>query len=130
MPEPPKIKTKAKTAKQRREELQAKLPRKVLIFGKEFEVVVTNLKGLHGDCDEDKYIIRLHQNLDIDTARKTLFHETIHAALAVSGHKYMLEDKDGDGKHEEALVRMLEQAFYHIVDVDKLQVKTDLSIDK
>lgn len=113
---PPK-KKKTITAKEKREELQASLPRKVEIFGKEFDIVITNLKGLHGDCDTAKGVIRIHQNCSIESARSTLFHEAIHAALAVSGQNEMLREDQ-----EEALVRMLEHAFYRIVNVDKLDV--------
>lgn len=111
------------TVKERREILENSLPRRIAVFGKIFEVQITNLKGLHGDCNEDTQVIRLHQALDLQAAKRTLFHEAIHAALAVSGHKYMLlEDEKDDGKHEEALVRMLEQAFADCMDVSKLAV--------
>lgn len=106
-----------RTVKQKKEDLQAALPSCINVFGKEFDIIITNLKGLHGDCDATKGVIRIHQNSSIESARSTLFHESIHAALAVSGQNEMLREDQ-----EEALVRMLEHAFYHIVDVNKLRL--------
>lgn len=106
-----------KTAAQKKQELTAKLPTAINIFGREFQIVITNLKGLHGDCDAQKNVIRIHQNCTPEQARSTLFHEAVHAALAVSGHNEMLKEDQ-----EEAIVRMFEHAFYHIVDVDKLRL--------
>lgn len=103
------------TAKQKREVIQKALPNKISILGKEFKVVVTALKGLHGDCDVDKRVIRIHQNSTVESARETLFHESLHAAFAVSGLKEIITDEQ-----EEAIVRMIEHSIYHIVDVDKL----------
>lgn len=106
----------AKTAKQKREELQKALPESVQIFGRQFKVVVTNLKGLHGECDPDKNIIRIHQGVGVESAKQTLFHEAVHAAFAVSGQSELLKEEQ-----EEAIVRMIENAFLHIVDIDKLR---------
>ena len=103
--------------------LQAVLPAAINVLGKTFTVQVTSLKGLHGDCNPDTGVIRIHQNLTPETAQMTLFHEAVHAAFAQSGQNEML--KEGQ---EEALVRMIENSFYHIVNVSKLSVdaeKTD-----
>lgn len=105
------------TIKQRRDALAEALPRAISILGREFSVAVTNLKHLHGDMDDDKSLIRIHQNLSIEEARTTLFHEAVHAAFFVSGHKEMLKEEQ-----EEAIVRMIEHAFYKIVEVEKLAV--------
>jgi hypothetical protein len=113
-------KKKSLTAKQKKEDLQAVLPKSITVLGKQFEVIVTNLKGLHGDCDATKGVIRIHQNCTIEVARSTLFHEAIHAALDVSGQGEMLREDQ-----EEALVRMLEHTFYHIVDINKLGINYD-----
>ena len=110
-----KARANAATAKQKRELLQGLLPKEISILGKPFKITVTNLKGSHGDCNEDTYEIRIHQNLEIEQARMTLFHESIHAALAISGHKQMLKEDQ-----EEALVRMLEQTYADCIDIDKL----------
>lgn len=103
------------TQKQRKENLQNQLPAEIIVLGKTFKVNVSNLKGLYGDCDTHSKVIRIHQGLDINQARITLFHEAIHASFAISGHSYCLSDEQ-----EEGIVRMLEHAFYHCVDVDKL----------
>lgn len=103
------------TAKQKREAIKTALPASISILGKTFKVTVTSLRGLHGDCDIDKKIIRVNQNSSIEDARETLFHESLHAAFAVSGLKEIITDEQ-----EEAIVRMIEHSIYHIVDVDKL----------
>lgn len=87
-------------------------------MGRKLDIVITNLKGLHGDFNIDKNHIRIHQNQTIDEARATLFHEALHAALAISGQNEMLKEDQ-----EEALVRLLEHAFNHIVDIDKLSAE-------
>jgi Zn-dependent peptidase ImmA (M78 family) len=108
-------KSAALTTKKKREALQADLPNKITVLGRAFEVVITNLKGLHGDCNLDKNVIRIHQNCTPEQARVTLFHEAVHAALAVSGHNEMLKENQ-----EEALVRMMEHAFNSCIDINKL----------
>jgi hypothetical protein len=77
--------------------------------------MITNLKGLCGDFSCDKNLIRIHQAQDLETARCTLFHECIHAALAISGHNEMLTESQ-----EEAIVRLLEHTFSDSIDVNLL----------
>lgn len=104
-----------KTSKDKKLALAAQLPSSVSIFGREIKVLVTTLKGLHGDFTADTNTIRIHQTSDIYAARATLFHEAIHAALTISGQNEMMKEDQ-----EEGLVRCLEHAFMHIVDIDKL----------
>lgn len=103
------------TIKAKKKALIDNLPSTVIIFGKQFDVQVTRLKDLYGDFSESKRLIRIHQELDIEAARETLFHEALHAAFAISGQRELLDEK-----HEEGLVRMLEHAFYHMLDINKL----------
>ena len=108
---------KPKATAKKKADIEAALPSHVSIFGRKIKVVITNLKGLHGDFSIDKNLIRIHQAVPVESAKDTLFHECVHAALAISGHNEMFSEQQ-----EEALVRMIEHAFAHIVDVDKLKV--------
>lgn len=108
---------KPTSAAKKRAELAASLPKSVSILGRTIKVTVTNLKGLHGDFSIDKSLIRIHQAVPAASAKDTLFHECLHAALAISGHNELMSEGQ-----EEGLVRMLEHAFSQIVDVDKLKV--------
>ena len=110
-------KKKTVTVKQKRQNLTDSLPAAVTVLGKTFKVTVTNLKGLYGDCDVGAGVIRIHQGLDVDVAKKTLFHEAIHAALGVSGHNEMLKEDQ-----EEAIVRMFEHAFSNCMNLDKISL--------
>ena len=100
--------------------LENNLPRQISVLGKLFDVKITKLKGCYGDCDDSKAQIRIHNNLDLDIALSTLFHEAIHAAFAVSGQNQLIKEE-----HEEGLVRMLEHAFKDIVDIKKLAPALD-----
>lgn len=106
---------KSKRNNKKKLELELQLPKTIMIFGKEFKVIVTSLKGLHGDCNIGNLTIRIHQNLTKEEALSTLFHEAIHASLGISGLNEMLTENQ-----EEAIVRMLEHAFADIVDITKL----------
>lgn len=101
----------------KKQELIDFLPKSITIFGREIKITVTNLKGLHGDFQIDKNLIRIHQSVPLESAKHTLFHEALHAAFAISGHNETLAENQ-----EEAIVRMIEHAFCHIVDIDKLKV--------
>ncbi len=109
-----------KTQKNKKEILIKAIPSEITVFGRKLKVTITNLKGLHGDFNIDKNLIRLHQNQTVEEARATLFHEALHAAFALSGHGEMLKDNQ-----EESLIRMLEHAFFHIIDVNKLTTGID-----
>lgn len=107
-------KKRAETVKQQKELLVSSLPEKISVLGRVFDIKVTNLKGLYGDCTPQKGIIRLSQSQTLEEAKATLFHEAVHAALFVSGMNELL------GEKEEALVRCFEHTFSHIVDINKL----------
>ena len=92
------------------------IPATIEILGVEFKVKVVKLKGVYGDCDTDKRVIRLDSSLSKSDRERTLFHEAIHAALRVSGFAELLSDE----KQEEALTVMLENAFSRAIDVEKL----------
>lgn len=101
--------------------LESSLPSVVTIFGKDFKVSITALKGLLGDCDTDSKVIRIHQNQTKNDALNTLFHEMLHAAFGISGIREILKEDQ-----EEAIVRMIEHAFADAMDVYKL-AKKDVS---
>lgn len=105
---------KPKRLNKNKQLLQSELPSSVSILGRELKVTVTNLKGLHGDFSLDKSLIRIHQSVPVESAKDTLFHEMIHAALAISGHNEMLTEGQ-----EEAIVRMMEHAFSGYFDIKK-----------
>lgn len=106
---------KSKRVNKKKLELESQLPKSITILGKEFKIVVTSLKGLHGDCNVSDKLIRIHQNLTKDEALSTLFHEAIHGALGISALNEMLSEN-----LEEAIVRLIENAFADIVDITKL----------
>jgi hypothetical protein len=83
------------------------LPKTVKVSGKEFQVKVSDLtaEGLHGDVDVEKRLIRIGKGT-LAIQKSTLFHERIHAALALGGVSALLSDK-----LEEAIVLCIEHAF-------------------
>ena len=77
------------------------------VLGRQYTIRVVNLpKNLYGDCDHDKAVIRLSRRLG--DLSETLVHEVIHASLAESGVKYLLDVTDG---LEEAVVRAVEHGL-------------------
>lgn len=83
------------------------LPKTIKIGGVTFKIVVTN-QGLdsddHGAMSWDDKKITLSPQIKTKSELKTvLYHEMAHAALAVSGMKWLWSDET-----EEAVVRMLE----------------------
>ena len=91
-----------------------KLPESITIFGVVFKVERSYLDGLMGQCDRDDHTIKIHQDLSEKEAKHTLVHEALHGALAITGQSDLLKDK-----HEEGLVRMLENYLVDIIDYDK-----------
>jgi len=101
----------------KKHDLGDSLPKFVYVFGKKIPVIITSLKDLHGDFNLETNEIRISKDYDLESAKSTLFHECLHAALAISGQNELLNEK-----REEALVRMLEHAFAHSIDFDKLSL--------
>jgi len=98
------------------------LPTKINIFGRDILVRREEMKeGEFGEYEQHKYLIKISKRSDINEARQTLFHEAIHAALHISGLSMVLPDNDGIDL-EEAIVVCLENAFGHLIDVDKFKL--------
>ena len=95
------------------------LPKKIKVLGIEFEIKLCTLKDEFGDCTIDTRLIRVDKHQGLDQALITVWHEAIHAALAVSGLNELLAPTDG---LEEAIVRCLEHSFADIVDIYKLAI--------
>ena len=94
--------------------LESQLPKEVTILGQKVKVVVTALKGLHGDFNGETLVIRINQNATIESAQSTLFHEMLHACLKISGLGELLNEK-----LEEGIVSMLEIALRPFIILQK-----------
>ena len=116
----------SEVVKARKLAIEAVLPSKVSIMGRTFDVKVMNLKGCAGDCTVADSLIRIHQAQSVESAKATLWHEAIHAALGISGLTELLEAKNDS--LEEAIVRCIEHAFADVVNVDKLSISDKNSL--
>ena len=83
------------------------IPPTIDVGGIEFKVVLSKIKDF-GDMDIDTKTIRVRADLKPEEAFDTLMHETIHAALAVSGLTNILDDDN----LEEAIVRMTDYLIF------------------
>jgi hypothetical protein len=91
------------------------LPASLKILGATFRVEVCDLEDpatevLFGTCDVDKRVIRINKNVSAADARKTLFHESLHAALGIAGLDHSLP-----GPLEESVVVCLENAMWPLL---------------
>lgn len=126
------VKPKAtELAKIKKNKLEAALPSQISVLGQVFTVKVANLKGISGDCSVHDRVIRIHQNQDIESAKATLWHESLHAALGVAGLAELLDHQMSahGGTLEEAIVVCLENSFRHAISLDNLAVKNNLTTD-
>lgn len=94
------------------------------VLGRPYQVKVAKFtKDLHGDCDNDKAVIRLNRRYP-DTLTEALVHETLHAILHQSGVRFLLDSTDG---LEEAIVRAIEHGLItaNLIreDLDDLEVE-------
>jgi energy-converting hydrogenase A subunit M len=83
------------------------IPTKIDVGGIEFKVILSKIKDF-GDMDIDTKTIRVRADLKPEEAFDTLMHETVHAALAVSGLTNILDDDN----LEEAIVRMTDYLIF------------------
>jgi len=83
------------------------IPPTIDVGGIEFKVVLSKIKDF-GDMDIDTKTIRVRADLKPEEAFDTLMHETVHAALAVSGLTNILDDDN----LEEAIVRMTDYLIF------------------
>ena len=83
------------------------IPSTIDVGGIEFKVVLSKIKDF-GDMDIDTKTIRVRADLKPEEAFDTLMHETVHAALAVSGLTNILDDDN----LEEAIVRMTDYLIF------------------
>lgn len=84
-----------------------KLPKSISILGVTFKVEEdpSMPDEEYGETDIEKRLIRMNPK-HRDSYLESWWHECFHAAMGVSGHAFLLDEK-----HEEAIVRMLEHAF-------------------
>ncbi len=83
------------------------LPDTIQVGGVDFKIVLSKIKDF-GDMDIDTKTIRVRAGLKPEEAFDTLMHETVHAALAVSGLTNILDDYN----LEEAIVRMTDYVVF------------------
>ena len=83
------------------------IPPRIDVGGIEFKVILSKIKDF-GDMDIDTKTIRVRADLKPEEAFDTLMHETVHAALAVSGLTNILDDDN----LEEAIVRMTDYLIF------------------
>jgi hypothetical protein len=96
------------------------IPRSINILGRKVKVHVGTIPNdLMGMCEGPKLLISIADNQTEDEAKSTLFHESLHMAIYLSGLSNIIVNED----IEEALVTMLENGFQHAVDVSKLEIK-------
>jgi hypothetical protein len=114
------VKTKKKTAKEIKSEVEKLLPSHIYVLGKKVEIVVTTGVKAEGDFDPYRHKIRINPAQGVEKAKETLFHESVHAVWAYSGlNQLMSEDL------EEAVTRALDYGISRAVDVTKLENMED-----
>lgn len=84
-----------------------RLPSAIKVLGVEFKIRLMPAVDDHGACDGPHRLIMVSEEQDQDEAESTLLHETIHAALFVSGHSETL-----GSEREEGIVLALEHALH------------------
>jgi len=87
-----------------------KLPEKITILGYHIKVKAASLEEDHGQYDGDTKTIKI----DISPANNwgsTLFHESLHASLDISGVSEVLGSRT-----EEAVVRCIENALWPLIE--------------
>jgi hypothetical protein len=88
--------------------MRYEVPTSFRLGGHTWRIKLTPLKGMYGDCDTDKNLIRIATELDgkpttAETRYATFLHEFIHAAL----HTIGVAD-------DEQLAAGLEQMFFQL----------------
>lgn len=104
------------------------MPKKVKILGKLFDInYQSNLKdkedpaeALYGEMHGREFVIDINSSYGRKIQEDTLFHEAMHAALAVSGLSHLLDEKI-----EEAIISCFEHAFSHAVNTALLAAEID-----
>jgi Zn-dependent peptidase ImmA (M78 family) len=98
------------------------IPKVIRILGHNIKVQRAKLKdGEYGEYTPFKKVIKISSDSNYEEACLTLLHESIHAALHLSGLSEMLPSSENGPDIEEAIVVCLEHALGHIVDIDKLK---------
>ena len=88
------------------------LPDYLTVGGLEFKVKRAHLDNeVWGDCNISELEIRISLDCPEDKLWATLFHETVHACLAIGGLNETLEDRV-----EESIVRNLEHFLWPLVE--------------
>lgn len=102
-------------------------PALVTVLGETFKIKYKPMisksdtgEGDYGQMVFDERVIYIDDQLKGRHLESTLFHEMIHAALAVSGHTFLLSEKE-----EESLVRALEHALMPNIALKILKFKKD-----
>lgn len=113
-----KAKELADNLKDKKALLEAALPSHVFIMGHKIPVIVRRLTDAQGEFCLETRTIRISLKHDVDKVHLTLFHESVHAALYLSGQAELLSEK-----HEEAIVLLMENAFAGWIAKDILRYK-------
>lgn len=103
-------------------EPRPEIPKLIKVLGQTIKVQRAKLQeDEFGEYIQHKKIIKISIDSKYEEARLTLFHEACHAALHLSGLSEMLPSTQNGPDLEEAIIICLENAFGHIVDIDKLK---------
>lgn len=86
------------------------LPESMVILGHKIKIRESPNPENHGLSDVDTLTIYVDPDRPETDIMSTLFHETVHMVLALSGMAYLFDDRT-----EEAIVRCLEHALWPLV---------------
>lgn len=79
----------------------------IQIGGENFKIVYKEMEDF-GFLNFDKREITIKKGMCPEETRRTIFHESIHATLAMAGMDHLIDDPC----KEEAIVRSLDNIFY------------------
>ena len=110
-----------------RKSVATRLPKKIKILGKTFEIAyIPDMKDkddgddLYGEMHAREFRIDINSSKSREVQEHTLFHEAMHGALDVAGLSSLLDEKV-----EEAIITCFENAFAHTVNVYALSIDSD-----
>ena len=85
-------------------------PKSISIAGITFRILYKPISDF-GDCDIDKKLITIRDNLTDQETLETILHESLHACLAVSGLSYLIVSVET----EEAIVRCIDHLYMPVI---------------
>ena len=102
--------------------VKKRLPKHINILGYKIPIKLTSLDENHGEYSTEPRVIKINDEPSHDWG-STLFHESLHASLEISGLREMF----GPEK-EEAIVRCIENALWPLIEqgtFDSVKEKDD-----